>query len=122
VGKPIEEGYMIVDYVPTHEQIDALYVASELGGRILSAGVPGIITAGYTLATSKVIETMRSGRGMLLGGDTVAEVQRVFFPDAKSPDKMGIAYSTGGGSALHYIAHGTTPVAQAHLANQARFP
>jgi len=48
-------------------------------------------------------------RGIVLGGDTAAEV------------KYDGAVSTGGGSALYFVAHGTTPVFEALKQNKLKF-
>lgn len=97
--------YMIVDYILPASAIDALDRMAETQGRLILAGTPGIYTAGFRHATDAVIQHMQRNAEncIVLGGDTAAEV------------KHAGPVSTGGGSALHFVAYGTTPVLEAFV-------
>ncbi|MEI6732162.1 MAG: phosphoglycerate kinase [archaeon] len=98
----ILEGYQSVDFVPSQAQLDSLETMVSRQGRLILAGTPGIYPQ-FPEATEAVLARMRKNkdRCVVLGGDTAAEVNY----DGPS--------STGGGSALHFVAYGTTPVFEA---------
>jgi len=107
----VPKGYMIVDYVMPYDAIRCLDKLVDDRGRMVMAGTPGVYTAGFRSATDTAMEYMKNHlvRGIVLGGDTAAEVS---FSGAKS---------TGGGSALHFVAYGTTPAFEALKKNKTRF-
>lgn len=110
----IDEGvpadYMIVDFsLPTSAYI-ALERVEKEHGRVVLAGTPGIYTKGFKKATDPIVDCMHksSVQAIALGGDTVKEV------------RFNGPSSTGGGSALYYLGHGTTLVYDALKANMER--
>lgn len=111
VKEGVPDGHMIVDYELSAAGVDALDRMVEGNGRLLLAGTPGIYTAGFTSATAPILARMSRlpGRCVALGGDTAAEVG------------FKGRCSTGGGSALYFVANGTTPVYQALRANRRKF-
>jgi len=86
------------------------------GGRIVLAGTPGMFKQGYTVATQKVLDYMNreSVRALALGGDTAGEIKGSGIP-------LRFRTSNGGGSALYFLARGTTPVYEALKVNNSRF-
>lgn len=107
VSDGVPRGYMVVDYLMSRRGAAALDKAVREKGRLVLAGTPGIYTKGFARATDAVMKRMkrRGVKGLVLGGDTAGEV-----------GYRGPA-STGGGSALHFVAHGTTAVFEALEAN-----
>lgn len=107
----VPDGYMIVDYIIPEAGLKALDRLVTEKGRLILAGTPGIYTAGFKLATEAVVERMKKNKAncVVLGGDTAAEV------------KFDGPMSTGGGSALHFVAYGTTPVYDALVVNKKKF-
>ncbi len=103
---PVEHGVPpdreIVDFVLTPETRRTLTRLSE-GGRALLAGTPARYTDGFEGTCTTILTAMNTpaADSLLLGGDTVAELP------------WHSTASTGGGSALHYVATGTTPVLDA---------
>jgi phosphoglycerate kinase len=100
VSDGVPAGHAIVDFVlsePARRALDGLRAG---GGRALLAGTPALYTSGFRDATGAILDAVAAPGvdGMLLGGDTVAELPW------HGPT------STGGGSALHFLAHGTLPV------------
>ncbi|MBI5149062.1 phosphoglycerate kinase [Candidatus Pacearchaeota archaeon] len=113
----IPEEYMIVDFVLSESAKKGLEKCVLYKGRIVMAGTPGIYTAGFCEATDSIVEYMNQNpeNSIALGGDTVSDI--------KSRGKeFNANSSTGGGSALYFIAHGTTPVFEALKENKKRFP
>lgn len=104
----VPDGYAVVDFQIETWLADLATAMAASGGRLLVAGTPCLHTASYTTASR--LATSLAGEpaveSILLGGDTVAEL-----PNA------GTTTSTGGGSALHLVAHGTLPVFDALLEN-----
>ena len=111
VSHGVPEGYMIVDSVLPPPAVDALEKVKHEQGRIVLAGTPGIYNQGFRTSTDLITFCMNQNRSrsIVLGGDTSAEV------GFDGPT------STGGGSALHFAAYGTTPVFEALKANKQRF-
>jgi phosphoglycerate kinase len=111
VANGVAEGYMIVDYLLPSSATDSLDRMVEENGRLILAGTPGIYVAGFKSATEAVLTRMErnSANCVMLGGDTVSEVP---YDGPRS---------TGGGSALHFVANGTTPVLEALKANKRKF-
>lgn len=107
----VPAGFMIVDYVMPQSGIDALEALRQRGGRMIVAGTPGLHKKGFSSATNAVREylSLQNVHGVVLGGDTAAEIE---FQGPKSK---------GGGSALHWVAYGTTPVLDALRANYKAF-
>jgi phosphoglycerate kinase len=104
---PIETGVgagrMIVDFRPRAWLLAELAELRTHGGRMVVAGTPNLHAEGFRAASEPILRTLSSPsvRGLLLGGDTVAELP---FAGPKS---------TGGGSALYFLHCGDLPVLQA---------
>ncbi|MDT8910061.1 phosphoglycerate kinase [Amycolatopsis sp. PS_44_ISF1] len=97
-GVPDDAAVVDFELAPwAHERLARLRA---LGGRALVAGTPSRYTDGFTTAVTPLLAAFADPGvdALLLGGDTVAEL-----PWA-GPS------STGGGSALHYLADGTCAV------------
>jgi phosphoglycerate kinase len=96
----IPQGFGIVDFELTDAMRGALAQLERVSGRMLMAGPPSLAKEGFIAASSELLAAMhRPGvAAILLGGDSVAELP---FAGARS---------TGGGSALQFIATGTTTV------------
>lgn len=107
----VPKGYVIVDYIISHEALSALDWCVKQKGRMILAGTPGVYNAGFKIATDKVMDYMNNSaiKGVVLGGDTAAEVKFI------GPS------STGGGSALSFVAYGTTDVFDALVKNKEKF-
>ena len=107
VSDGVPRGYMIVDYLMPRKAVTALDKVVRRKGRLVLAGTPGIYTQGFARATDAVMKRMkrRGVKGLVLGGDTAGEV-----------GYKGTV-STGGGSALYFVAYGTTAVLEALRAN-----
>ncbi|MBU0614508.1 MAG: phosphoglycerate kinase, partial [Nanoarchaeota archaeon] len=110
VDQGVPEGYRIVDYELPIEGLCALRKVRKDRGRLLVAGTPGLYKEGFTSATDVVLNTMHAMQtgAIVLGGDTAKELDYHRF-------------STGGGSALYFVSHGTTPVFEALKMNKQRF-
>jgi phosphoglycerate kinase len=101
--RAIPPGWAIADLVPRRwlrEELDRL---ARYGGRAFIAGTPCQYTSGFGDSAELLLAAFSAPdvAALLLGGDTVAEL----------PWHGPI--STGGGAALHYLAHGTCPVLEA---------
>lgn len=112
ISDGVPEGYMIVDFILPDSAYKSLERLASEGGRLILAGTPGIYTAGFKAATDAILEYMRREniRSIALGGDSSSELD---FSGMKS---------TGGGSALSFVANGTTAVYEALKENKKRFP
>lgn len=99
VEEGVPDGWAIVDFDLERWAVDAVREA----GRVLVAGTPGRHAEGNHRAAAAVLGAREPGEPhtLLLGGDTVAELPWT------GPR------STGGGSALHYLADGTCAVIEA---------
>ena len=99
VEKGVPDGWAIVDFDLERWAVDAVREAD----RVLMAGTPGRHAEGNHRAAAAVLGAREPGEPhtLLLGGDTVAELPWT------GPR------STGGGSALHYLADGTCAVIEA---------
>ncbi|MBI2583732.1 MAG: phosphoglycerate kinase [Candidatus Aenigmarchaeota archaeon] len=95
----VENGYIVADLV-TGDSWKHLQRSAREGGRVLMAGTPGL----FLDSTREMLGHVNGARVLILGGDTVSDVGEV--------DER-ITRSTGGGSALYFIAEGTTPVFEA---------
>ncbi|MFD5467853.1 phosphoglycerate kinase [Kitasatospora sp. NPDC127059] len=95
----VPDGWAIVDFDLAPWAVDAVRRA----GRVLVAGTPGRYAEGNHRAAAAVLGARAPGdpHTLLLGGDTVAELPWT------GPR------STGGGSALHYLADGSCAVLEA---------
>ncbi len=73
------------------------------GARAVIAGTPSLYSSGFTGASQTLLEAFSADgvQGLLLGGDTATEL----------PWKGPV--STGGGSALWFLAYGSLPVLEA---------
>ncbi|MEU1312704.1 phosphoglycerate kinase [Streptomyces cinnamoneus] len=100
----VPDGWAVVDFHLEEWAVDAVRQA----GRVLVAGTPGRHTEGNHRAAAAVLGARAPGdpATLLLGGDTVAELPWT------GPR------STGGGSALHYLADGTCAVILALESNR----
>ncbi|MFI6934080.1 phosphoglycerate kinase [Streptomyces sp. NPDC050287] len=99
----VPDGWAVVDFELAPWLSDELTDLARTGGRAFIAGTPCLHAEGHQAASTALL-TRLSATGvdaLLLGGDTVAELPW----DGPA--------STGGGSALHYLAHGTCPVLDA---------
>lgn len=114
ISEGVPKGYGIVDSFLPGSALEVLDRLSSGGGRLVLAGPPGVYAHGFREATRPVLECVSNERvrAIALGGDTVADIGAEF---------NGIT-STGGGSSLHFIVHGTTPVFEALKANKEKFP
>ncbi len=115
VDDGVPEGYMIVDsVVPQYAHLILDQELRSRQGRFVFAGTPGIYTAGFREATDTLLGYANSHlkRTMVLGGDTAAELREGGYNGE---------YSTGGGSSLHLITNGTTPVLDKLRENTLRF-
>lgn len=108
----VPDGFMIVSYLMPDGGRKALDEVVARRGRMVVAGTPDLHGEGLGLATADVVQRLRQAgvRGIVLGGDTAAEI------------RFAGVTSTGGGSALHVVAHGTTPVFEALRENRVKFP
>ncbi|MFH8787016.1 phosphoglycerate kinase [Streptomyces roseoverticillatus] len=99
VENGVPDGWAVVDFHLEQWAVDAVRQA----GRVLVAGTPGRHTEGNHRAAAAVLGARAPGdpATLLLGGDTVAELP------------WAGPRSTGGGSALHYLADGTCAVIEA---------
>jgi phosphoglycerate kinase len=95
----VPDTHMIVSYFLPFSGGRALDRVVEEGGRIILAGTPDLHSQGVGLITDEVVERMKAEgvQGIVLGRDSAKEVDYDNF-------------STGGGSALHFVVNGTTPV------------
>ena len=103
-------GYPTVDFELSYAMKSSLNRLVKEGGRIIIAGTPSIYTEGFKFSTGSILNIMKSNKeikGIVLGGDTAAELE--YEP-----------FSTGGGSALYFVVNGTTPVFEALKANKKR--
>ncbi len=96
--KKIQKNQMIVSYIVPDSAKRALDRCVYKNGRMLIAGTPDLYNWGMGLATNEVVQRLRNCNGLVLGGDTAQEL-----------DYDGTV-STGGGSALHYLVNGSTPI------------
>ena len=108
----VPKGYMIVDYVLPSSGKESLDRVVLEHGRMIVAGTPGIYQSGFRIATDEVMNAMNNSavQAIVLGGDTAAEVA------------FNGKVSTGGGSALYFVANGTTPVFEKLKENKKKFP
>ncbi|QQG40127.1 MAG: phosphoglycerate kinase [Candidatus Aenigmatarchaeota archaeon] len=111
IKEGVPKGSAIVDFLPTQKIADALDRVVDEHGRLVVAGTPGVMINGYTIATNTVFTrlTKPGVRGLVLGGDTTAEI------------KYKGTTSTGGGSALAFVTDGTTEVFKALQKNRLAF-
>ncbi|MEU4690074.1 phosphoglycerate kinase [Actinoplanes sp. NPDC023714] len=104
IAVPVEHGvpagHAIVDFEVPPRWRDILAGHAAAGARCVVAGTPSRYLDGHRTASEAVLDVVgRPGaETLLMGGDTVRELPW----DGPT--------STGGGSALHYLAHGSTPV------------
>ncbi len=110
------QNFKIVDFYINGKASYFLERTAIEGGRIVLAGTPGMFKQGYSMATTVVLDYMnRPGvRAIALGGDTAKEVRDSGIP-------IRFETSSGGGSALYFLARGTTPVYDALIINKSRF-
>nr|AGZ94028.1 phosphoglycerate kinase [Streptomyces sp. MMG1612] len=111
VDEGVPPGHAVVDFLLTERAVELLRGLAAGGGRALVAGPPALPApagAGSWRALRPHLASPRV-RTLLLGGDTAAELP------------WNGAVSTGGGAALHLLAHGTLPVLEALAGNAGRF-
>jgi phosphoglycerate kinase len=101
--RAIPTGWAIADFVPTWRLRQELDRLARYGGRAFIAGTPCQYTSGFQNSAETLLAAFSAPdvAALLLGGDTVAELP------------WDGPVSTGGGAALHYLAHGTCPVLEA---------
>jgi phosphoglycerate kinase len=109
VGEPVSDDEAIVDCLPSPQAQAALARVTAESGRLLVAGPPSATLHGFDEASRPLLaaaSAMPEG-SIFLGGDTACE--------------LGAAAnrSPGGGSALHYLVHGTLPILDALHSNAA---
>ncbi|MUL43183.1 phosphoglycerate kinase [Streptomonospora sp. PA3] len=99
----VPAGYAIVDFAWRPWALTALDKLASRGGRAVLAGPLSYYRGGYTHSTDRVLDAFAAPAvdALLLGGDTNAELPW-----------SGPA-STGGGSALQFLARGTCSVLDA---------
>lgn len=102
---------MIADFILPDSALKSLEKLATQGGRLVLAGTPGIYTVGFKTATEAILRYMNKDNinAIALGGDTAGEIK------FKGPS------STGGGSALSFVANGTTAVYEALKLNKNKF-
>lgn len=112
VGTPLGAADLIVDAPPSPALRAVLDRLVRARGRGYVAGPPGWARHGHRRTADPLLAALAAPgvAGLLLGGDTVAEL-----PWAGPT-------STGGGASLHYLAHGTCPVLDALAAQRHRTP
>ncbi|SDK21101.1 phosphoglycerate kinase [Actinopolyspora mzabensis] len=110
VDRGVPAGHAIVDFVPRPRLIEELEELRRTGGRAVIAGPPALYAEGFREATETILTAFADPAvsAMLLGGDTVKDL----------PWKR--ASSTGGGSALQFLATGTCAVFDALLTTPTR--
>lgn len=99
----IPSGWAVADVVPLPWLRAALGRLVREGGLAFVAGTPCRYAEGFRDSADELMAAF-SGPGvdaLLMGGDTVAELP------------WDGLVSTGGGAALHFLAHGTCPVLDA---------
>ncbi len=103
VAAGVPRGEAIVDFVLEPWLCEQLGDAVAGGGRMLIAGTPALCDRGHLRAVAPLLRAAAAPRvdAILLGGDTVAELPWC------GPS------STGGGSALRFVAGGEWPVLDA---------
>jgi phosphoglycerate kinase len=95
----VPKGWEIVDFVPRPWLIERLADT----GRAFIAGTPCRYADGFRLSADAILRAFAapSVQALLLGGETVAELP------------WHGPVSSGGGAALHYLAHGALPIMDA---------
>ena len=108
ISQGVPKDYMIVDYIMPNEAEESLDKLVKQSGRIILAGIPSVYTKGFKSSTDAVLKRLKmpNVESIVLGGSTSEEV------DFKGPS------STGGGSALYFVANETTHVFEALKANK----
>ncbi|PKW16309.1 phosphoglycerate kinase [Saccharopolyspora spinosa] len=111
VSRGVPSDYAIVDFVLAPWVCAKLDHLTSHGGRAFIAGTPARYTEGFTRASDALLGALGHDRvnALLLGGDTTADLP------------WNGTKSTGGGSALHYLAYGTCPVFDALRTNALRW-
>jgi phosphoglycerate kinase len=96
----VPPGYAIVDFEIAPRWRDTLTGYAAAGARCVVAGTPSRYLDGFRAGSEAVLDIVGRSRAgtLLMGGDTVHDLP------------WDGPCSTGGGSALHYLAHGSTPV------------
>ncbi len=108
----VPDNYMIVDFVLPYSALDALWKLEKEGGRLAVVGTPGIAKEGFTKSTDAIMNYANNNniKTLIMGGDAINEM------------KSGNAkYVSIGGSGLHYITNGTTPVWEKLKENKKKF-
>jgi phosphoglycerate kinase len=103
ISDGVPKGHMIVDFILPEKAVNGLKKVVKNRGRILLAGTPSLYKSGFRVSTNKILGFMTRNKknSLVLGGDSVKEL------DFKGET------NSGGGSALYFITHGTTPVLEA---------
>lgn len=105
----VPAGYAIVDFVLGQETAERLGRLRD-GGRAVLAGTPALYSAGFRNATDALLKALAAPGvdALLLGGDTKSELP------------WSGRVSTGGGSALVFLATGSCPVLSALTESEQR--
>lgn len=108
VAQPVLPGWRVVDFLVPEQLLDRIARAPRV--RALVAGTPCLHSEGHTRASTALLSALAAPhvRALLLGGDTTTELP------------WSGPTSTGGGSALSLLAHGSTVVLDALEANNRR--
>lgn len=99
----VPPGHAVVDLVVSGTMRARLSHIANRGARAFVAGPPGHCARGFRTGSELLLNLLSAPAVdlLLLGGDTAAELP------------WDGPVSTGGGSALHYLAHGTCPALDA---------
>ena len=116
IEEKVPQGYMIVDFEIDKQACSMFEKAVIQRGRIVMAGTPCWVEKGFTEATRKIATYMNRNpqNSIALGEDTVSDMKLAGL-------EFKAQSSTGGGSALYFLAYGTTPVFEALKKNKEKF-
>ena len=106
IGENVPDNYIIVDFILSSIGIGFLEEAINQRGRILIAGTPSLTKWGFNNATSTISAFIKKIDSLILGEDTASDLNFGNFGH-------NINISTGGGAALYYLTHKTTPILEA---------
>jgi phosphoglycerate kinase len=110
VADGVPRDHAIVDFELEPWVRDRLRDLAAARGRAVLVGTPTLYRAGFRSASDRLLRALGAPgvESILMGGDTLADLP------------WSGNRSTGGGSALHYIARGSLPVVDALRAQRAR--
>lgn len=112
----VPKNKMIVSYILPEILINRLEKVVSENGRMVLAGTPDLYKQGIGFATNEIVNRLKrvGERGLILGGDTGAEID---YDKEKYKGKV----STGGGASLEFLCTGTTAVYEALKINKRKF-